>query len=135
MHSSWLHPREVYRGGGISIWVADGCTPSPPTGSMQPAPSKTDGQQAGGMHPTAMHTCYRPHMEYGEGNVFTHFVYRGGRVCLPTMSQCQADPRPVPDTVNRRWVRILLECSLVSHNFMGFQNDTILHASIMLCTS
>ena len=114
-------------GGGFPGMSAEGCAHPPPMATAM-----------GGMHPTGMHICYRPHMEYGgrlcfhrhlsfcpqlEGvclfpSCITGHITRGG-VCLLRGGVCIKADLPsrqvsiLEDTFNRRLVRILLECILV----------------------
>ena len=91
------------------------------------------GQQAGGMHPTGMQSCYRLQTKLQEGYVFTGVCDSvNSGVSLPgrppsaretpparKTPPCQVDPpareTPLPRRPpgNKRAVRILLECILV----------------------
>ena len=67
-------------------------------------------------HSTLVQNIYRPQTKLGQSNVFTpacHSVHRGwGGFCIQGVGQIPP-PRALRDMVNKRSVRMLLECILV----------------------
>ena len=58
------------------------------------------GQQAGGMHPTGMQSCYWPQRSCAQGNIFApvcHSVHRGG-VQYPSMHRLPLEQTPPPQS-------------------------------------
>ena len=109
------------RGGGSGqtlLWAdtPPGQTPPGKTTPRQTPPAQNMlgyGQQAGGMHLTGMHSCWCCYFPYGWG-VSQHAM---GHTHPPRQTPSSGQTSPLRnacwDTVNKRAVRILLECILV----------------------